>query len=789
MGHTLALMLMVASSSVQGPREEAKPLVRWSFEHDDGWQAQGATMRRSKAQARDGGSSLRLDVRFPEHATAFHRLPVDLGRVGRLVYHLHLPADAPSNVQTMLFVKDKNGLWFQHAFEQPLRQGGWSRMSLEIDPDSPHLRPSGHHAVWDAAAAEGMVWVGVRVFSPTRYAGAVHLDRVLAFPADKPAEPLRVLGLRENALKVGRYEKFEATFELNRGVRNPFDPERVRIDATFRDAEGKALTVPAFYTQDFVRRLRDGREELTPVGRGAWKVRFAPMTAGRHTWSLTVVHDPGNGGEPERLVTGERSFECVPSKSRGFVRVCERDPHYFELDDGSWFYPIGHNVHSPSDGTPRAAAIQQAIGAEPLPDHGTFACDRLFAKMAAHGENFVEVWMAAWWLGLEWLGDWKHYRGLTRFNLRHAWKLDRLVDLAGRHGLYIHLVLDNHGKASTWCDSEWADSPYNRINGGFLDSPEQLFSDPVAKAAYKKKLRYLVARWGYSTRVAGLELWSEIDLVGDGWDFHAKVERAAPKVAWHREMTDYLDAVDPWGHLVTTHFSTDHARIKSTLAGLPGLDYNACDAYKLKAGPLVELVTKTADTFASYGKPGIVTEYGGRAMGGHPPDELRADLHAGLWATYMTHAAGTPLLWWHQFIDADGLYGEFQALAAYHKGEDRRGEGLTTRPVQFSLPRHNLGGLVLQNEQKVYAWVYATRAVRRLPRKLEALPEHKEIGVGLAGLENGKYHVEVWDTRKGIVVATHTLSASGGGLTVPLPPFRGDIALKARRLTSDSPED
>ena len=52
-------------------------------------------------------------------------------------------------------------------------------------------------------------------------------------------------------------------------------------------------------------------------------------------------------------------------------------------------------------------------------------------------------------------------------------------------------MLDNHGKASTWCDAEWHDSPYSARNGGFLHSPEDLFRDPVAREVYRKKLRYL----------------------------------------------------------------------------------------------------------------------------------------------------------------------------------------------------------------------------------------------------------------------------------------------------------
>ena len=527
------LPLILAAAALAGAGE--RPLARWSFEHGtDGWRAAGAPVAWSKRQARDGGWSLRLDVAFPQPSSVMRPVEVAVERVGRIDYHVYVPTAAPAAIKTLLFLKDKDGLWFQRFREAPLRPGGWNRVSVDVGPASPSLRPSGHHALWNTVAARRISQVGVKFFCDDDYAGPLYLDAVSAHAAAPARPPLRVLNLRESALEVGRYRKFELTFDLSRSVAQPFDPDRIRIDATFLDPDGKALSVPAFYYQGFVRRLVNDREELVPVGRGCWKVRFAPMSVGPHRYFLTVEHHAG--GPPDRLVTGQRGFVCVPSASRGFIRVSRRDPLYFEFDDGTWFYPIGHNVHSPSDDTPRAVKLQEAIGAGILPDRGTFTYDKLFARMAAHGENFAEVWMCAWWLGLEWVADWRHYHGLADYNLHHAWKLDYLVALAQAHGLYLHLVLDNHGKASTWCDPEWEYNPYNVANGGFLASPQEFFRNPIAREIYKKKLRYLVARWGYTTRLAGLELWSEVDLVGDSWDFHANPAVAAPKVHWHRDV-------------------------------------------------------------------------------------------------------------------------------------------------------------------------------------------------------------------------------------------------------------
>jgi len=777
----LVVLAAIATAAPAALGATVRPLARWSFEYDmDEWQSRDSQVSRNAQRVRDGGWSLRVDVDFPQPATVSRRVNLDMDLVGRVVYHVFVPGNAPETIKTLLFLKDKDGLWFQHFRQRSLQRGAWNAVSVDISASSPHLRPSGHYALWNSVNARRMNQIGIKFFCDDRYQGSLHVDQVLAFPAARGRPPLRLISLRENTLKVGRYEKFEVTFDINRPVGNPFDPDHIKIDATFVGPKGKRVKVPAFYYQGFHRELKNDREELTPVGAGVWKVRFAPVSLGPHSYYLAVHYSPDRRrrGQPAQLITTKRRFACVESKSRGFVRVSKKDPNYFEFDNGKWFYPIGHNVHSPFDDTPRAVNIQRSINADILPDHGTFSYDYLLKKMAENGENFAEVWMCAWWLGLEWLQDWKNYNGLTSYNLRSAWRLDYLIELAQRHDLYLHVVIDNHGKCSSWCDPEWEDNPYNELNGGFLSSPEDFFRNPIAREIYKKKLRYIIARWGYSTRVAGLELWSEVDLVGDSYNFHSDAVAAAPKVQWHREIASYLDHLDPWNHPITTHFSTTYSRIRSTLVSIPGIDYITCDAYKFGGGSIIKLMLATARAFNNYGKPGIVTEYGGNPFGSSIPG-LRADLHAGLWSTYMTHTSGTPLLWWFQFIESDDLYWNFKALAAFHEGEERLGEGLVNRTVSFPNPHHDLGALCLQNQRKAYVWVYSSSSMERMPRRKLA-PVFKGISIQLSGLDPGKYRVEVWDTYKGERITQSTLDTRGSALTIPLPEFRTDCAIKVK---------
>jgi hypothetical protein len=252
-------------------------------------------------------------------------------------------------------------------------------------------------------------------------------------------------------------------------------------------------------------------------------------------------------------------------------------------------------------------------------------------------------------------------------------------------------------------------------------------------------------------------------------------------------MTQYLEHLDPWDHIRTTHFSTTYSRIKSTLVSIPGIDYITCDAYTGRG--VVPLIVKSADAFAAYGKPGLVTEYGGTPFAATPA-RLRADLHGGIWATYMTHTAGTPLLWWFQFLEADNLYWNFKALAAYHQGEDRRGKGLipiasTPRReneppgVAFVNGHHDLSALGLRNPQMAYLWVYSRSAMEKMPAEGQE-PVFENITLQIRGMASSAFRVEVWDTYKGSRIASLELAASDGKLTVPLPKFRNDVALKIK---------
>ena len=88
-----------------------------------------------------------------------------------------------------------------------------------------------------------------------------------------------------------------------------------------------------------------------------------------------------NIGDKRQPTTGRDAarylsrFECVEGKSHGFIRVSEKDKFCLEFDDGTFYYPIGHNISAVFDA--RAKPLQVNIPAE----EGTYAYDRMLKRM------------------------------------------------------------------------------------------------------------------------------------------------------------------------------------------------------------------------------------------------------------------------------------------------------------------------------------------------------------------------------------------------------------------------
>jgi hypothetical protein len=728
-------------------------------------------------------ASFDLPLHLPTNASAYLHAPTGgWVRLASIEVELHWPADAPTNAQAMLHLMDWDWRWYQALQPGFLKPGARNTMRIDLLPDSDDWEPRGHHVPWQLRTLCSPLQAAVRIFGPTPYRGTCLVARVHGTPRPPPPAPPPIRNVRANAAQVRCYERFEATFALPDRYPNPFDPDQVTATATFECPTGGTVTVDAFYFQDYYRTLGPTGERTQPQGLANWKVRFAPTTPGAYRYRLTVKDHAG-------LSTWEGGhFEATRPRRHGFLRVSQSDPRFFEFDDKTPFFAIGHNIRSPFD-----VRTDQQFPWKQRWMEGSAAYMRYFRELSRNGANFVEIWAAAWSLGLEWNPLWEGYHGIGQYNMRNAWELDQVVESAEDLGIYINLVVLNHGRFAEKSDQEWQFNPLNVAAGGYLATPNEFFTSPRALRDFQNMARYMVARWGYSTHIFAWQLWSELNLAGSGGFY-----RTQECVEWHKIASAMIRSMDPNDHLMATHYSGDYRTQNLDLSRLPGLTHCALDAYHSdkRALHIVSVMSQTADYNNPLGKPVLITEFGGNFAAQQGYKHISDAHHAAIWAATCVPLGGTPCFWWWMIADEENFYPRYGTVARFMAGEDRRGTDkhfiasgeARTNSAPDGLAINTRGGpagsalaaLAYGNSDSMLGWLYRSADYDSAdPLDADGVTD---AAVALAGMQQGNYRVTFWDTLKGQPVSATNALPQGGVLTVPVPGFGRDIAFKLRRM-------
>ncbi len=734
------------------------PLV---FGEDEacGKKAHALRLRERPQAAHATGDETRLEIacRFPSPAGVNLAGRRDWSKYKGMRIYMEASPDAPPDIQPVLHIRDADGWWYQHKPNQRLLPGKPTIIDVPFDTGAPRWFPRGHDRPFNEYTLLRVTEFGISLYSSSKYLGRISVGPIMLIGEENAPPPLRITCIRTNTDRLKRYEKFEVTFNLSRSYSNPFDPDVIKVDGTFTTPSGKTIRVPAFFYQDY-RRMREGDgERLRPIGPPAWKIRFAPTEEGRHRLVISAADSDGN-----RCDSGEIRFTVKGTAGRGYVRRSEKKPRYLCTDDGRFFYPIGHNICHPVD---RKKAYEYEFSVPP--DRGTFSYDGFMEKMSENGENWGRVWLTFWHLGLEGPPKWRASHGLGFYNMENAWKLDHILQEAEEKDIYLNLTLDHYSEFK----QSWRDNPYNRANGGPLARPWQFFVNSKSLEYYKKKLRYVVARWGYSTHVMAWELWGEVNLV-PGYKRWKRVV-----TLWHKIMAAYLKRLDPWKHLVFSHC---HDWQKGySLWRVEEIDCVQGNGYirppNVSINHTVNFARYVRDVYR-FNKPIFVAEYGGRSELGAPSgDYLEAQLHTGLWSSILFPFAGAAMHWWWNFIDGRNLYFHYRALSRFTRDIDRLKYDL--KHVRGRIVPKNAGGkasgMIDARGEFAFFWVYDLRVFKTL----KDISEKKGLKLEVSGLRRGMFEVEYWNTYSGEIIDTRQLTNTGT-LTCPLPSLRGDMAVK-----------
>jgi hypothetical protein len=409
------------------------------------------------------------------------------------------------------------------------------------------------------------------------------------------------------------YPMVEIAFSLPEKVSEPFAMD---LWGRLERQDGKAVWVSAFYD-----------------GEGRWKIRYAPVGEGPRR---VVIYAEENGVRrpiKPALLTPERFDVSGEPLRNGFVRVDPLDSQRFQRMPGGPYYPLGINV-----------------GWDTAPEEKV---ETILTQLAAAGGNWARIWMCHWdGKNLDWVQDQKNPIGEIDLTVARRW--DGIVALAERLDVPFQMVLQHHGQFSTKVNPNWKEHPWNVANGGFLKSPDDFFTDPKAQELTRRKLRYIVARYGYSPAVMAWELFNEVE-------FTDAAKSPAGRTAifeWHQMMAAYLRSIDPNGHLVTTSaaplsdpvwatadYIQQHAYPPDPLSGSGGFEVNPLALSR----PIF------------YGEIGT-TDPSGTSAG----DGGRA-LRDVLWGSMFAGAGGAAQYWAWDQVAREKLFSIIQSAAGFTK--------------------------------------------------------------------------------------------------------------------------
>jgi hypothetical protein len=410
----------------------------------------------------------------------------------------------------------------------------------------------------------------------------------------------------------GTYSKIEASFNITNLATDPFDYTVTDVRVQILQPDNSTVSLPAFFD-----------------GGTTWRVRHMPAMAGTYSVSgLTLNGSPLSAGNPQPsswVVAG-------PPTSAGFIRVDPSNPRRFITGNGKRFFPSGQDV---------AWDVTDGDVAHNVTN--------IFWKMGAAHENWSRVWMDHWdGKNL----DWPPYGPtlpLGQLNLTVAQKWDSIVAAADQAGLYFQMTLQHHGQYSTTVDANWAENPYDVTNNigstnGFMTDPVQFFTNATAIALTQRKMRYAVARWGYSTSIMAWELFNEVQYTDAGQTGQWGIIQA-----WHDLMAPFIRSQDNYQHLITT--SSD----------LTEPIWDGCDYYTHHDYPS-DVITGLEDATDISDTQPVKPDFGSECATNGVPD---IGVDAPIWAGLMNGQSGNEEPWWWDTLDAGNDYIYFRATSDF----------------------------------------------------------------------------------------------------------------------------
>ena len=465
-----------------------------------------------------------------------------------------------------------------------------------------------------------------------------------------------------------KVDYFLSSDDTIKGI-NPFLSWQLDIEAKFTHELTKTIVEKdGFYYQNFsrdtshedFRRWRWIQEETEHP----YRIRFAPPHDGK--WQCLI--QVSTRDTTYQLPTF--SFDVSRSNNPGYVQLGP-SRKYFMLG-GETYFPSGQNLVSPrcefcyknSSGalpdTGKNAYAAQSLESwmlEPTVIKGFIMFQDHMKSLAASGGNYFRELLMPQSQDIEWEKLGNYYGRQNR-----AWELDEQFFLAESLGLKMQLNLQiqfslvTNRKRIFWNWSRDPNdkkhispehpcaNPYNlQIETTDNDDGNTFYSDPTARKFYKEKLRYIVARWGYSTSLAVIGMSSEIQ---------NPCSEVPTCVGWMEEMGKYLKNDLKINQLLTPSFLGiyhDPENYEYKILELDEYDMSTLNWYSASSTKYNGLARTINRFVEKFNKPFFFGEIGNANL--YPCDTARIEWIRDAWMTAFSGNAGVGLNWDEPFDD------------------------------------------------------------------------------------------------------------------------------------------
>ena len=299
---------------------------------------------------------------------------------------------------------------------------------------------------------------------------------------------------------------------------NPFLEWDLRVTAHFQLENSEIVKMrDAFYYQEYS--VLENQNDWKADKRNPYpmRIRFAPPNAGKWITEIMIQYKDTTGSA-RAISLPLFEFTVVENNHPGYVKV-HKNKRNLERG-GKVIFPVGHNMAGPYNGVETYGGSPKTTHKRALPDDWkSFRTDIM--SYAEKGGKYIKLLQLPYSSLLEFEELGNYYN-----RLHYAWEQDKILDFCEDKDVLIHFNL-------MFQNPIMKVGQYNRtiFDFGHWDGtdkinerdkypaycyythsgkqPHEMFLDAKDVSYHKQRVRYYMARYGYSPQIYNIEILSE----------------------------------------------------------------------------------------------------------------------------------------------------------------------------------------------------------------------------------------------------------------------------------------